>query len=94
MTTKVKNRKGSGDEKCTTCGSWLRHWENGTGKTASICGSADCNDKPVVGGHVLKVGGDGASYITPICTGCNGRSDEYHVHWDLYGASNRSKCRA
>ncbi len=92
---KVKNRKGSGDEKCTRCGAWLRHWENGTGKKApAICGTSGCNGKPVIGGHVIKAGGsDRASYITPICSSCNTRDDEFDVVWDLYSASDKSKCR-
>lgn len=95
MSTRVKNRKGSGDEKCTTCESWLRHWENGTGDKKSICGTSGCSGSPVLGGHVVKVGGsDSKSYITPICSECNSKTGEFDVLWSLYPASDTSKCRA
>lgn len=81
--TRVRNRKGTGDQKCGTCPSWLQHWENGTGQTKSLCGVN--GNKDVLGGHVIKVGGyDKASYIVPICASCNARTDEFEVLWDLH----------
>lgn len=93
---KVKNLASTTDHKCSTCGSWLRHWENGTGKgPPALCGTSGCSGSPVVGGHVKKVDGtDGARYITPICAKCNARDDEYSVVWDLYPASATTRCKS
>jgi len=95
MSTRVKNRIGTSDQRCGTCPSWLRHWENGTGEKKHVCGTIGCNNSAEVGGHVIKVGGyDRATYIVPICFSCNVRSDEYDVIWTLHPTSVSYTCGA
>jgi len=95
MATTVRNRKGSGDETCSKCESWLQHWENGTGQTVGTCGTVGCTKSPVLGGHVIKTAADDkASYITPICSTCNSRNDDFRVNTALYAASDSKNCKS
>jgi hypothetical protein len=64
--------------------SWLDYWEKKSGKSVSICGAENCSKRNLVGAHVQKVyGTDKKYYITPLCSSCNQRTDEFDVVWDL-----------
>jgi hypothetical protein len=90
---KVKNLNGTSDKQPKGYDTWLEFWEGKTGKTADHCGATDCNVKGrsnLVGAHVKKVGaGDDSHYITPLCKGCNQRTDEFYVDTELVHAESR-----
>lgn len=91
MATTVKNLKGTGDEKCTCCDSWLDHWVNNTGTKNPDC--AACSKKADVGGHVKKVDStDGKHYIIPLCSSHNATDGEYTAYGELVPASKQSTC--
>ena len=78
----VKNANGTSRWRKPSTGedSWLEYWENQTGLTATRCGASDCRAKgQLVGGHVQKVFGGNEVYITPLCKGCNQRTDAFWV---------------
>jgi hypothetical protein len=67
----VKNLRGTSELSCK-CGTWLRHWERGSGRSAAICWVSGCAKSPDAGAHVKKVGtGDEARYIVPMCQAHN-----------------------
>lgn len=83
--TKVKNINGSGFYHGIPAGytSWLDYWEKTTGKKATKCGACGKTTN-LVGAHVKKVyGSDDHYYITPLCSGCNQRTDEFYVDTEL-----------
>ena len=51
----VKNLNGTSQRTCK-CGSWLKHWENFSGRSAKKC--SVCGKNAEVGGHVQKIGND------------------------------------
>jgi hypothetical protein len=64
---KVKNINGTSQNKCK-CGSWLQHWRNYSGQSATICRALGCSGSPLVGAHVQKdVSYDNSWYIVPLC---------------------------
>ena len=80
--TYVKNACGTSiwSKPSTGESSWLEYWEKKTGKKATRCGAIDCHSTgTLVGAHVQKVFGGNELYITPLCTGCNQRSDNYFL---------------
>lgn len=83
MAVKVKNLNGTAERACTSCGSWLKHWENLSGEKADKC--SGCRKKATVGGHVKKVNGS-LHYITPLCDSCNKREDEFDAYEKLVSA--------
>ncbi len=85
MAVKVKNLRGTADRACTSCGTWLKHWEKLSGKKADECTA--CKEKATVGGHVKKANStDDSHYITPLCDGCNKRNDEFDAFEPLVSA--------
>lgn len=90
---KVKNLNNTSDKEPKGYGTWLEFWEGKTGKTADHCGAIDCNvndRSKLVGAHVKKVGAnDDSHYITPLCDGCNKRTDEFYVDTALVPAESR-----
>ncbi len=71
MSVTVKNLKGTSDLSCR-CGTWLRHWERGSGRSATVCWVQGCAKPPEVGAHVKKVGTfDETRYIVPMCQAHN-----------------------
>lgn len=71
MAIKVKNIKGTSDNKCN-CDSWMDHWEIETGKTAYKCIIKDCPNEAKHGGHVKRVDIDSNKwYIIPLCPSHN-----------------------
>jgi len=83
--TRVKNVIGSSRFPAPEgYSSWLDYWEKKTGTKKSICGVDGCSKKDLVGAHVQKVNSiDQKWYITPICSDCNKRTDEFDVVWEL-----------
>ena len=84
--TYVKNASGTSrwSKPSTGESSWLEYWEKKTGKKATRCGATDCHSTgTLVGAHVQKVFGGSELYITPLCTGCNQRSDNFWVDTEL-----------
>ena len=84
--TYVKNASGTSrwSKPSTGESSWLEYWEKKTGKKATRCGATDCHSTgTLVGAHVLKVFGGNELFITPLCTGCNQRSDNFWVDTEL-----------
>lgn len=65
---KVKNINGTSDNNCR-CGSWLQHWRNYSGQTATICRAKGCSRSDIKGAHVQKdVNYDNGWYIVPFCS--------------------------
>ncbi len=84
--TYVKNASGTSrwSKPSTGESSWLEYWEKQTGKKATRCGATDCHSTgELVGGHVQKVFGGNEIYITPLCKGCNNRTDNFWVDTEL-----------
>ena len=50
---RVKNLKGTSDNKCKRCKSWIRHWRNHAKSIRSICCVLGCTNEAEVGAHVL-----------------------------------------
>lgn len=64
---KVKNINGTADNQSCKCGSWLDHWKKYSGESLpTFCAETTCMNKPTVGAHVQKAGGD-TWYIVPFC---------------------------
>lgn len=83
---KVKNVNGSSRFSAPAgYDSWIEYWEAQTKEKASSCGATDCsNKKDLEGCHVQKVlGNDQHYYITPLCSACNKRTDEFYVNSEL-----------
>jgi len=73
----VKNRKGTDAPPCP-CGSWLKHWERGSGSKATFCAVAMCWKRAEIGRHVLKtLGSDRGEYIVPLCAACTTREEDF-----------------
>ena len=86
--TKVKNLNGTSDNACSKCGTWLKHWEKLSGKTANKCGHCTTK-KATVGAHVQKAeGNDSKWYIVPLCAECNKKpsTEEINVYETLVSA--------
>jgi hypothetical protein len=70
---KAWNMDGSSTDKCQSADgtnvSWIKHWENATGKKRTVCSYADCSQRGQHGGHIW-IKGKGV-YIAPICKDCN-----------------------
>lgn len=65
---KVKNINGTSQNTCK-CGSWLQHWKNFSGQTATICRAKGCSRSDIKGAHVQKdVSYDSNWYIVPFCS--------------------------
>lgn len=74
-----KNINGTSDRQCN-CGSWLKHWENATGRTAFYCSVYGCSNFAEVGAHVHDTYGLIAGHrIVPMCRACNNRSDAFDL---------------
>lgn len=70
--------------------SWLDYWEKQTGKKAYYCGTSGCFRTDLVGAHVMKVNSlDKHYYITPLCSKCNQRHDEFYVTTELVPVPSR-----
>lgn len=70
----VKSRRGTKDNDCKCCASWLAHWTQHTGFTPSWCRGCEAklSAKDLVGGHVIKVNdADHKWYVVPLCKACN-----------------------
>lgn len=79
----VKNLNGTAEKACSSCGSWLKHWEKLSRKKADECSA--CTEKATVGGHV-KIVGTFSHYITPLCDRCNQRDGVFKAYEDLVSA--------
>lgn len=67
MSTLVRNAGGTAELSCK-CGSWLKHWERGAGKSALGCGVVACMGSADDGAHVRRVGSqDRSVFIVPMC---------------------------
>lgn len=63
----VKNVNGTSDTNCK-CGTWLKHWEKFSGKSAVLCSASNCFGFAEIGAHVQKAeGNDNSWYIVPFC---------------------------
>jgi hypothetical protein len=82
----LKNlREGSRDPVCG-CGSWIHHWENGSGRKKGFCCVIDCQNKADRGGHIQrKVIGDDRWYIIPICAKHN---NQFGKELDIYDGTS------
>ena len=68
---RVRNLNGTTQAVCS-CGSWLVHWENFSGKIAMDCSLSHCRRTATVGGRVQKASPtDKTWYIIPLCDECN-----------------------
>jgi hypothetical protein len=93
---KVKNINGTSDSPKCPCGTWLRHWEQYSGKTAGCCVESSCLKMAEVGAHVqIKNSEDRSWYIVPLCRGHNnqyGQELDIMDDTELVPATARNKC--
>ncbi len=75
---KVTNIEGTSGKDCKCCGTWLKHWSNGSGLTLPIhCSVENCSNKCEVGAHVQKVDPtDRSTYIVPLCKRHNSETEK------------------
>ena len=92
---KVKNINGTSQSECS-CGSWLKHWEEFSNKTATYCGESSCTKKTdLVGAHVQKDNStDNKWYILPLCKEHNSSSGilEMNSAYTLVSANKKLTC--
>lgn len=91
---KLKNINGTAQLNCS-CGSWLQHWENYSGQTATYCGEVSCTNTDLVGAHVQKADSyDSAWYIYPLCNKHNqaGGTLEVSDTYKLVSANKSQTC--
>ena len=92
---KVKNIKGTSDNDCTCCSSWLKHWKNNSGQPLpKHCSEVNCTNSPEVGAHVMKDdSSDDHWYIIPLCKKHNAKSAEMTiVDTELVPVYKTKKC--
>ncbi len=89
---KVKNINGTSDNVCK-CGSWIKHWENFSGKTRSYCSAYGCTKKnDLFGAHVQKTTSDMNWYIIPLCQDHNSAKGELEVSDStIFVSANKSE---
>jgi len=88
----VRNKGAIGAPTCP-CGSWLKHWENGSHSNVIYCGTKICMKKTELGGHVVKTdGADQGEYIVPLCPECFHRDDVFEVGVPLVPAGDQPFC--
>lgn len=81
---KVKNLHGTSGRVPDGYSSWLAFWEANAGQKASECHRFYCNNKDLLGAHVIKAdSSDKSWYIIPLCQSCNKRTDEFWVDGKL-----------
>lgn len=75
-----KNKPKTGELECYTCGTWIRHWENFSGKDRpSKCSIVGCNNDVADGAHVFNKDLLG-TWIVPTCHECNvGRKETFSL---------------
>lgn len=91
---KVKNINGTSDNVCS-CGSWIQHWRNFSGQTATICRALGCSRTDLSGAHVQKdVNYDNSWYIVPFCGAHNNAtgSIELVAGTNLVSANKKLTC--
>ena len=66
---RVINMKGTAEERCEKCGSWLEHWAKSLNKKVpDFCMVKLCPNKAEVGAHIKKYDeDDNTPYILPFC---------------------------
>jgi hypothetical protein len=91
--TLIKNINGTSDNKCI-CGSWLKHWEKFSKKTANYCAEKTCiENTDLVGAHVQKANSqDDNWYIVPLCKKHNASVGELEVVLELVSANKKETC--
>jgi len=91
---KIKNINGTSDTTCA-CGSWLKHWEKFSGKSATYCLATGCWNKDLVGAHVQKAdSSDNKWYILPLCSAHNQSTGELEVSdsYEIVPANKQETC--
>ena len=91
---KIKNINGMSGTTCS-CGSWLKHWENFSGRTTIFCQATACTKRDVVGAHVQQANGsDNEWYIYPLCNAHNQHTGELAVSdsYELVSANKKETC--
>jgi len=95
---RVRNINGTSDNPKCPCGRWIKHWENYSGKYATICSESECYKDAKHGSHVQKVDSDDRSwYIIPLCeihNGYHGQEIEVSNSTILIPVTNRDKCKS
>lgn len=68
----VRNILGSSKRKCSKCSSWIKHWENKSGKQRGQCCAYRCKKKAKEGAHVIpSKTRSKKQYIVPTCSSHN-----------------------
>ena len=77
---RVRNLVGTALNDCS-CGSWLTHWRNFSGKPLTMtCVAIGCLGKAEVGAHVQRNSlTDLAWYIVPLCNACNAKTVPFDI---------------
>jgi hypothetical protein len=64
-----------------------------TGQNASRCTSTGCRRLAAGGGNVVEAGStEHGLYIVPLCSPCNGRSEEFEVDLPLIPVGVQKTC--
>jgi hypothetical protein len=81
---KVKNLKEESRKPSCGCGTWIHHWEKGSGKKKGDCCGTNCPNDADRGGHVQKKDvNDDSWYIIPICAKHNNQfGKEFSIYDD------------
>lgn len=88
-----KNKNGTAERSCN-CGSWKKHWINGSKKPwPSECSISGCSNAAVLGAHIINSDVSG-EYIVPACNACNNRSDSFNLKGGitLISANKQETC--
>lgn len=80
----VRNIKGTSKERYAYSKgypSWLEYWKHKSRFSfPSYCQCVDCSNPAEVGAHVMKVYGNNAWYIIPLCQKCNMKTEPFFVN--------------
>ncbi len=80
----VRNENGTSRRRRCACGSWLGHYQSQGGGRRTTCARMGCRGQAEVGAHVKFVDRrrGGASWIAPLCRGCNHPSNREPMYID------------
>ena len=89
------NKKGTSNRSCV-CGTWKKHWLNGSDKSwPSDCFKKGCTSTPVLGAHIYNSSVTGER-IVPFCDSCNKLEGTFSLNGGvtLISANKANTCEA
>lgn len=74
-----KNKKGTADRVCSSCGTWKKHWMKLSKKLwPTFCCNYSCSNPAELGAHVFHPNVTGEQ-IVALCTSCNGLDEPFSL---------------